>query len=114
MRIWRRADKTVVIKDVTDDEDRMWRAVRLHGDGRLAVVGHDLGPTVEEFFGCREYEFAHTLSKNETTKLRKVLGLPRRGDLLVAVQERFTSTDELRRFLESHAIAGTFWNRMGS
>jgi hypothetical protein len=101
------------MKDVTDDDGTMWRAVRLSGDGRFAIVGHDIGPGVEEFFGCREYEFAHALSKNETTKLRQVLDVPRRGDLLAAVQQRFGSTDELRAFLQSHDIAGTFWNRTG-
>mgnify|MGYP001061230462 CR=1 FL=1 len=113
MGIWKRPDRTLVMKDVTDEDGAMWRAVRLHGDGTFAVVGHDIGPAVEQFFGCREYEFAHALSKNETTKLRQLLGVPRRGDLLAAVHERFASTDEIRRFLQSHNIAGVFWNRTG-
>jgi hypothetical protein len=101
------------MKDVTNEDGTLWRAVRLHGDGTFAIVGHDIGPGVEEFFGCREYEFAHALSKNQTAALRQLLGVPRRGDLLAAVQQRFTSTDEVRAFLQSHDIAGTFWNRTG-
>lgn len=99
--------------NVSNEDGTMWRAVRVHGDGTFAIVGHDIGPAVEEFFGCREYEFAHVLSKNDTTKLRQLLGVPRRGDLLAAVRERFASTDEVRRFLRSHDIADVFWNRMG-
>lgn len=96
-----------------DEDGTVWRAVRLYGDGSLAVLGHDIGPGVEEFFGCREYEFARTWSTAQTAALRRLLGLPRRGDLLAAVQGRFGSTDELSRFVEAHGITGTFWNRAG-
>lgn len=110
---WRRPDTTLVMQSDTDEDGTVWRAVRLYGDGSLAVLGHDIGPGVEEFFGCREYEFARTWSTAQTAALRRLLGLPRRGDLLAAVQGRFGSTDELSRFVEAHGITGTFWNRTG-
>jgi hypothetical protein len=113
MRLWRRKPRTLVLKDVTTADDVMWRAVRLDGDGSLTIEGHDLGPDVEEFFGCREYEFTRRFSKQEAAALRGLLGVTRRADVLAAIGERFTATNELERFAESHGITGTFWSRTG-
>jgi hypothetical protein len=110
---WMRPDATLVVRDTTDELGTMWRAVRLHGNGMLSILGHDIGPGVEEVFGCREYEFARQLSKQETATLRTAMGLPRRGDLLAAITTRFATTQELEQFLAEHDIRGSFWNRVG-
>lgn len=99
------------MKNVAKEDDTMWRAVRLEGDGRLVIEGHDLGRDVREFFGCNEYEFTRSFSKRETAALRGLLGVGRRADLLAAIGERFVETKDLERFAESQGIAGTFWSR---
>jgi hypothetical protein len=103
----------LVVKNVDKEDDTMWRAVRLGGDGRLTIEGHDLGRDVQEFFGCREYEFSRTFTKRETAALRGLLGVGRRADLRAAIGERFAETKDLERFAESHGITGTFWSRTG-
>jgi hypothetical protein len=113
MITWRRKRRTLVMKNVTAEDDTMWRAVTLEADGGLSIEGHDLGRDVEQFFGCREYEFARRLSRQETAVLRGLLGVKRRGDLLAAVAERFRATVELERFVQQHGIEGTFWSRTG-
>jgi hypothetical protein len=113
MITWRRKRKTLVLKNVAAEDDMMWRAVSLEADGRLSVEGHDIGRDVEEFFGCREYEFTRSFSKRETAALRGLLGVGRRADLLAAIGERFVETKDLERFAESQGITGTFWSRTG-
>jgi hypothetical protein len=113
MTWWRRKPRTLVVKNVENEDDTMWRAVRLEGDGRLTIEGHDLGRDVREFFGCNEYEFTRSFSKRETAALRGLLGVDRRADLLATIGERFAETKDLERFAESHGISGTFWSRTG-
>lgn len=104
---------TLVLTDVRDDRGTMWRAVTLTEDGGLAILGHDLGPGVEQFWGCSEYEFERRLSAAEVTTLRELLTVPVGGDLLAAIGDRFASTSDLESFAEGHGIAGEFWSRTG-
>jgi hypothetical protein len=104
--------KTLVMESTRDSKGTVWRAVH-PTRGRLSIEGHDLGPGVEEYFGCSEYEFTRSLDAAETTALRELLGVPDGGDLLAAVRARFASAHELEEFLKEHGIAGTFWNRIG-
>jgi hypothetical protein len=106
------AKRTLVMENRTDDDGSVVRRVHLTR-GCLSIEGHDLGPGVEKFFGCSEYEFLRSLHRAETTALRELLGVSRRGDLLSVIEERFDSTHELERFLEEHGLSGTFWNRVG-
>lgn len=105
--------QTLVLTDVRDDRGTMWRAVTLTEDGGLAILGQDLGQGVEQFWGCREYEFERRLSAAEVTTLRELLTVPAGGDLLAAIGERFPSTSDLERFAEDHGIVGEFWSRIG-
>ena len=91
----------------------MWRAVGLTDGGGLAIVGHDLGPGVERFFGRTEYEFERRFTPDETAQLGRLLETAADGDLLAAIAERFASTQDLEAFTEAHGITGTFWSRVG-
>jgi hypothetical protein len=109
----RRRPATLVMRDSTDDDGTMWRAVTLGGDGTLTIAGHDVGPGVEQFFGCREYEFTRRFSKQETIAVCRLLGIDRKRDLLAGITERFASTTELEQRLASQGLAGEFWSRTG-
>jgi hypothetical protein len=113
MTIFRRRPQTVVLNDQREEDDLMWRAVRLEPNGGLTILGHDVGYVVQECLGGREYEFTRRFSKQETTRLRQLLGVRRRKELLPTILERFPSSTELEQFARGHGIAGTFWNRIG-
>lgn len=104
---------TLVLADVRDEDGTRWRAVSLTEDGGLAVLGHDLGPGVEAFYGCAEYEFERRLSRAEAGELRTLLGLPAGGDLLTAIEARFPSTSLLEEYLVECDLPGRFWSRVG-
>ena len=104
---------TLVMQDVSDADGTMWRAVHLSASNELVIEGHDLGRGVERVFGSGEYEFQRALSSNETSELRKLLGLSGDKDLLAAIAERFDSTRDLEAFLKAHDLEGKFWNRIG-
>jgi hypothetical protein len=106
-------DATLVLTDERDEDGTRWRAVKLLDDGKLAVVGHDLGPGVQRFFGCREYEFQRTLVDEDVAHLRALLGVSPDDDLLAAVARTFADTTELEAFLVDNHIPGTLWNRLG-
>ena len=89
---------TLVMKDVRDADGTMWEAVHLSSSNELVIEGHDLGPGVERFFGCGEYEFQRALSSNETSELRKLLGLSGDQDLLSRSPSGSTSPQTLRPF----------------
>jgi hypothetical protein len=104
---------TLVLTDERDADGTRWRAVKLTDDGQLLVVGHDLGPGVERFFGCQEYEFERTLGADDVARLRVLLGSSADDDLLAAVARSFADTARFEEFLIENAIPGSLWNRMG-
>ena len=106
--------RTLVMTDIRDERGRMWRAVTLTPDGCLTISGHDLGPLVSDVFGdAREYEFERHLTPADTAALRELLEVPPDGDLLSAIDTRFSSTHELETFLADNWLAGKFWSRVG-
>ncbi len=109
------SDDVLVLADLSDEDGTLWRAITVD-EGSFILSGHDTGPGVERILGCREYEFERTLSPEETTQLRNLLGVPEGApdvDLLTSVADRFDSTDELDAFLEEHGIDGSFWSQLG-
>jgi len=111
---FRRRPATLVMTDSTDDDDgTMWRGVTLGRDGALTIAGHDIGPGVEQFFGCREYEFTRRFSRQETIAVCRLLGINRKRDLLAGIKERFSSTTQLEQALARQGLTGEFWSRTG-
>ena len=105
--------RTVVLIDAKEQGGTVWRAVTLTEDGGLAIRGHDLGPRVEDFFGCSEYEFERRLSAQEVGALCEILVVPTGVDLLAVIAERFPDTSDLEKFVKEHDIEGQFWSRIG-
>ena len=108
-----RVPRTVVLTDAKDQGGPVWRAVTLTEDGGLALRGHDLGPRVEDFFGCSEYEFERRLSALEVGALCEILVVPTGVDLLGVIAERFPDTSDLEKYTKEHGIEGQFWSRIG-
>ena len=97
--------RTLVLRDLKEAGQVSYRAVDLHR-GSLRVVGHDVGGQYDE------YEFERRLTRDETSALARLLGVPR-GSLLEAIRERFGDTPALETFLSEQGLDGRFWNRIG-
>lgn len=113
MVMGREDPRWVVLTDLRTDDGTTWRAVGLTDEGGLTITGHDLGPGVERILGWTEYEFERRLTPDETTGLRRLLGVAPVADLLAAIAERFASTCELEAYAQAHGLPGTFWSRIG-
>ncbi len=100
--------RILVLRDTEDDDGTMWRAVVHYADGCLAIQGFDTGPGVQRVHDADGHEFARDLSAAETGRLRELLGVVDGGDLLSAIEQRFTTTAELEEYLDDAGIAGTF------
>lgn len=88
-----------------EDTRTSGRWVRLTESGGLSLEGQDLTAT-------SEYEFATTLSKEQTATPRRLLGVDDDdGDLLAAVAGQFSTLAALEAFLKQHDLRGTFWSR---
>ncbi len=107
------AGDTLVLRHQRDADGISWRGVTLHPDGVLEVSGQDLGQAVEDHWGSREYEFSRRLAPAEVDRLRVLLGLGPRDDLLAAIGSTFAESDALEEFLVHHDLAGSFWSRTG-
>ena len=99
------ARRTLVLREVREAGRLTYRAVELHR-GALRVVGHDLGGQYDE------YEFERTLTRDETSALADLLGVPV-ASLLEAVRDRFGDTPALETFLREQGLEGKLWNRIG-
>jgi hypothetical protein len=53
------------------DQRHLWAQIDDNGD--LVIAGQDLGPSVEQFFGEREYEWAHTIKKQYIPQFLELL-----------------------------------------
>lgn len=55
-------------------------------DDSLKIFGQDLGPTVEQFFGADEYEFAYTIPNSHVHAFLELLGATEVKDVLGALK----------------------------
>lgn len=71
-----RAVRSVVLRDICDDNGSQHEAAQLEDDGTLRVAGHDQGPTVTEFFGdgITSYEWVYVIAPDKVSALVRVLG----------------------------------------
>lgn len=99
------ARRTVVLRDLREAGQVSYRAVELRR-ASLGIVGHDVGGQYDE------YEFERRLTRDETSALARLLGVPV-GSLLEALVERFDDTPALESFLREQGLEGQLWNRIG-
>jgi hypothetical protein len=101
-----------VFDSSSTSEGSRFCAARLDSEGRLVIQTHDLGGTVEGFFGKgnTEYEAFETFTVEQTQKIREVLGTE---DVIAGIS-RFDSSFALKAHLRDHGIdGGKFWSRIG-
>jgi len=66
------------------DQRHLWAQIDNNGD--LIIAGQDLGPSVEQFFGEREYEWAHTIKKQYIPQFLELLNQDPGADVMNVLQ----------------------------
>lgn len=105
--------QSVDFENRRDEAGLTRRSVHLDDDGSLTIEGHDLGDAVEQFWGCREYEFERRIDLAGVARLRATLGVQDHQPLLEALRDRFASTNELEDAIAASGIESEFWSRVG-
>ena len=105
------ATEQVLLRSVNEGSDTRHLEASLNEDGDLMIEGRDYGDGVEEFFGCREYEWVWTIRSADLAALLNALGT--KTDILFALQERFSGerAADLKPFLDEHKIPHDVWSR---
>lgn len=103
----------VVLRQSQDSGGSRYLDAAFDDHGDLVFTGQDLGPAVERFFGCREYEWAWTVRAADLPKLAAALEAT--GDLLAAIRDRFAGdrAGQVDAFLKEYAIPFEGWSRVG-
>ena len=93
-------------------DDRIWINVRVSLlDGSLELSGHDLGKSVEEFWGDDDYEYWYRLSAGATQQLLHTIGGT--NDPEKALRREFSGPDgcrKLRALCDAHGIRYEFFS----
>ena len=66
------------------DQRHLWAQIDSNGD--LVIAGQDLGPSVEQFFGEREYEWAHTIKKQHIPQFLELLNQDPEANVMTVLQ----------------------------
>jgi hypothetical protein len=66
------------------DQRHLWAHVDSNGD--LVIAGQDLGPSVEQFFGEQEYEWAHTIKKQHIPQFLELLNQDPGANVMTVLQ----------------------------
>ena len=66
------------------DQRHVWAQIESNGD--LVIAGQDLGPTVVQFFGEREYEWAHTIKKQYIPQFLELLNQEPMANVMTVLQ----------------------------
>jgi hypothetical protein len=108
--------RTVVLRDETDGQDRRSLDAYLATNGDFVLDGQDLGPSVEWVFGegIREYEWTRTVPAAEVPRLLVALGATG-ADVLDALEAWLAThtPGQLDTLIQACGISSEFWSRMG-
>ncbi|MEI6580153.1 MAG: HIRAN domain-containing protein, partial [Eubacteriales bacterium] len=109
------AETSRVILYESKDSDNQVIVEAYMAEGALHIDGHDLGKSVEDFWGEDEYEYDYSLSKEETEKLYELLKRELKSDknLLELVAINFNGNEcdvNFCEFCESNSIAVEFFS----
>lgn len=104
----------VILRDVKDDDGSRYLAAERKPGGDIVIEGQDLGPGVERFTGCYEYEWSWTIRAADVSRLAVALG-GANEQVLELLSDKFSAekASGLRAFLTENEVAHEVWSRMG-
>jgi len=76
----------VILREEIVGLDQRYLSATLNSEGDLVIAGQDLGPAVEQFFGEREYEWAHTIKKQHIPQFLELLDQDPQADVMTVLQ----------------------------
>ena len=107
----------VVLREEHSGNDSRYLRAHLTEKGDLSIEGHDLGPSVEKFWGggLDEYEWDITVRAADFPRLIAALGGTGRDDVLSLLAARCSESERYasRGFLEQQGIPIEFWSGVG-
>jgi hypothetical protein len=103
----------IVLRDERTETDTR-RLVVVPHEGGIRLDGHDLGNGVDEFWGCREYEWTCDVAADALPQLVTALG-GAAGEDIFEVIRRTCGHDPTRLHLTitEAKIPNKFWSRVG-
>lgn len=106
--------QSVRLRDEKNELGRRTFEARLEENGDLVFDGWDFGQGVEDFMGCREYEWLWTVRAADIPMIGKALNSDQ--PLLDAIAARFAEqrSDEIFGFLKEHNIPFESWSWRGN
>jgi len=103
------------VRDEKDGNDSRGLWLRLADNGDLAIEGQDLGPSVAEFWGGSEYEWAISIKAADVPAYVRSLGGTPGDDVVELVRASFERSPGCvgAEFLNENGIPNEFWSRVG-
>ena len=104
----------IILRDIREPDD--WRnlQVRFDDNGDLLIEGHDMGASVETFFGegSNEYEWVTTVKAKDVRALNVALGGKRGDDTLELIRNKCTGENaiDLEQLIKKKDIPKKFWS----
>lgn len=98
---------------VSERDERGTRHVDVSLEGQSIVIrGHDIGKSVEDFWGSDEYEWAWTIDLAHESELRRLLMMLPDEHVLDAIVDRFSGDDyfALSQLLAEAPFPTNFWS----
>jgi hypothetical protein len=79
----------------------------------IRIEGQDLGPSVEDFWGSNEYEWAWQIDLANEPALRELLAIPPSENLLDGIVSRYSGDNyvNLSQLLSQAPFETNFWSR---
>jgi hypothetical protein len=105
--------QSVVLRNERTQTDIRYLNASFNDHGDVVIYGQDIGDGVEDFFGCREYEWTWTILAGDISALAKALGA--RKNLLAVLKHQFEGDQAagLGQFLKDKQISYRSWSRIG-
>ncbi len=90
---------TVVLREERDGADSRFLSASVKSSGDLVLEGHDMGPTVKQFWPDGEYEYWRAVDSADVPKV-----------LLELIKDRFKNETEFAGWLKTKEIPSEFHN----
>tara|TARA_R110000787_G_scaffold47962_3_gene115922 strand:- start:422 stop:763 length:342 start_codon:yes stop_codon:yes gene_type:complete len=105
--------KKIILREQRHAGDYRYLGAEIKDNGDLVFEGQDLGTTVENVFGHREYEWYWTIKASDIAKFQDAIGS--QDNILKLLQKHFTNDKAagLSQFMQAHNIPFESWSRIG-